>query len=142
MKVTMLLCDYAQVAADKLYVVGGGWSIMGPDPVQHAIAIKIDVDWNETDISHHLVLFLEDADGRPFMVDTPEGLHPFEVLNDFQVSRPSGVPEGTPIDVALAINFGPLPLKPGSRYIWRLTIDGQSKDDWNLSFTVRPRPED
>jgi len=142
MKVTMLLCDYAQVAGDKLYVVGGGWSIMGPDPVQHAIAIKIDVDWNETDIPHRLVLFLEDADGRPFVLETKEDLQPFEVVNEFTVTRPSGVPEGTPIDVALAVNFGPLPLQPGSRYIWRLSIDGESKEDWVLSFTVRPRPED
>jgi hypothetical protein len=141
-KVTMLLCDYAQVADQKLYVVGGGWSIMGPDPVPSAIAIKIDVAWNETEMPHHLELFLEDADGRPFMIETPDGLHPLEVRSDFQVARPATVPDGTPADVALAINLGPLPLVPGNRYIWRLSIDGESREDWALSFTVRPRPED
>jgi hypothetical protein len=50
------------------------------------------------------------------------------------------VPEGTPIDVALAVNLGPLPLEPGNRYTWRLTIDGETNEDWALGFTTRPRP--
>jgi hypothetical protein len=29
-----------------------------------------------------------------------------------------------------------LPLEPG-RYEWRLTIDGDSHEDWTLPFTVR-----
>jgi hypothetical protein len=137
----MLLCDYAQVADQKLYVVGGGWSIMGPDPVSSAIAIKIDVAWNETEMMHHLQLYLEDADGRPFMMETPNGLHGLEVMHDFQVARPTTVPDGTPADFALAINFPSLPLPAGNRFIWRLSIDGESHEDWALSFTVRPRPE-
>lgn len=137
----MLLCDSAQVADQKLYVLGGGWSIMGPEPAQSAIAMKIDVDWHETDMDHHLELHLEDADGRLVMIDTTEGQHPLEVRTDFHVARPATVPEGTPADVPLAINLGPLPLEPGSRYIWRLTIDGESREDWALSFTMRPRPE-
>jgi hypothetical protein len=138
----MLLCDSAQVAEQKLYILGAGWSIVGPDPAPTAIAMKIDVAWNETGSPHHMVLFLEDADGRPFMVETPEGMHPVEVRTDFEVPRPVGVPEGTPADFSWVITIMPLPLTPGSRYIWRLTIDGESHDYWALSFTVRPRPED
>ena len=29
----MMLCDAAQVSDGKLYVLGGGWSMTGPDPV-------------------------------------------------------------------------------------------------------------
>jgi len=50
------------------------------------------------------------------------------------------VPPGSPIDVALALNFGPLPLQPGSRYNWRLVIDGETSEDWVLPFTTRPLP--
>ena len=32
MKVTMLLADSAQAIEGKLYILGGGWSITGPDP--------------------------------------------------------------------------------------------------------------
>ncbi len=60
----MLLCDSAQVAGEKLYILGGGWSIVGPDPSPSAIAMKFDVAWHETDVSHHWELHLEDADGR------------------------------------------------------------------------------
>src|SRR3989304_5029340 len=36
----------------------------------------------------------------------------------------------------LAMNSTPLPLEPG-RYEWRLTIDGEARQDWSLAFTVR-----
>ncbi len=48
-RVTLLLCDAAQVADGKLYVLGGGWSLIGPDPTPSAVAIKVDVDWTEVD---------------------------------------------------------------------------------------------
>ena len=136
----MLLCDSAQVADGKLFVLGGGWSLTGPDPMPSAIAMKIDVDWHEADRAHHWELYLEDEDGQPVMVDTPEGHHPVEVRGEFTVTRPSTIPEGTPIDVALAVNLGPLPLVSGVRYNWRLAIDGNSQSDWALGFTTRPRP--
>jgi hypothetical protein len=138
----MLLCDSAQVAEQKLYVLGGGISIIGPDPVFTALAIKIEVPWNQTDVSHHWVLFLEDADGRPVMVDTTDGKAPLELRGEFVAPRPDIVPEGTPADAAMAFGFGPFPLEPGNRYIWRLSIDGESEDDWSVAFTVRPRQED
>jgi hypothetical protein len=139
-KVTMLLCDAAQVADGKLFVLGGGWSLTGPDPTPSAIAMKIDVGWHEAERPHHWELYLEDADGRPVMVETPDGTHPVEVRGEFNVARPGTVPEGTPIDVALAVNLGPLPLLPGNRFTWRLTIDGEAEEGWALGFTTRPRP--
>jgi hypothetical protein len=139
-KVVMLLCDAAQVADGKLYVLGGGWSQTGPDPVPSAIAMKLDVGWDETNTVHHWELFLEDSDGQPVFVATPEGNHPIEVRGDFEVGRPAGVAPGTPIDVPIAVGFGPLPLAPG-RFTWRLTVDGQMDEDWVLSFMVRESPE-
>lgn len=136
----MLLCDAAQVADGKLYILGGGWSMTGPDPVPSAIALKIEVEWGEAVRAHHWELFLEDEDGRPVMVQTPEGVQSVEVRGEFTVSQPQTVPEGSPIDVALAVNMGPIPLPPGSRYVWRLTIDGESLSGAALGFTTRPRP--
>jgi hypothetical protein len=138
MKVMLMLCDSAQVADGKLYILGGGWSMTGPDPVPSAIALKIDVGWHEAETAHHWELYLEDADGQPVMVETPEGEHAVEVRGEFTVGRPPGIPEGSPIDVALAVNLGPLPLVPGTRYTWRMSIDGESQDDWMLGFTTRP----
>lgn len=138
----MMLCDSAQVCDGKLYILGGGWSLSGPDPMPSAVALKIDVDWNEAGAPHHWELYLVDEDGQPVLIETPEGLRPMEVRGDFEVSRPGSVPEGSPVDVALAVNFGPLPLQAASRFTWRLTIDGEARPDWVLAFSTRPPRED
>ena len=39
---------------------------------------------------------------------------------------PEGIIEGTPVDVPMAINLGPLPLAAGTRYTWRLLVDGEN----------------
>jgi hypothetical protein len=139
--VIMLLADAAQVADGKLYILGGGWSITGPDPTPSAVAIKIQVDWHETNVEHHWELFLEDADGQPVMVATPDGDQPVEIRGELSVGLPEGVIEGTPVDVPVAINLGPLPLPAGTRFIWRLLIDGQDLNGGSISFSTRALPE-
>ena len=138
----MLLCDAAQVADGKLYILGGGWSMTGPDPVPSAVALKIDVDWNEAERPHHWELFLEDADGQLVRFETPEGTQSIEVRGDFSATEPQGVPVGTPVDVPIAVNFGPIPLAPSARFTWRLVIDGDSLPGADASFTTRPLPEE
>jgi hypothetical protein len=135
----MLLCDAAQVVEGKLYILGGGWSMIGPDPAPSAVALKIEVDWHEAGTPHHWELFLEDADGRPVLVETPNGPTPMEVSGDFTVNQPPGIPEGSPADVQLAVNLGPIPLQPGMRYKWRLTIDGEMLPGSSVGFTSRAR---
>jgi hypothetical protein len=140
-KVTMLLCDAAQVADGKLFILGGGWSLTGPDPTPSAIAVKLEVPWSEADKAHHWELFLVDADGREVTIPGPDGTsQTIEIRGDFQVGRPTEIPEGSPIDLPLAFNLGPLPLTPGQRYTWRLVIDGDSDEAWSLGFTTRPAP--
>jgi len=137
MRVTMLLADAAQAINGKLYILGGGWSIIGPDPVPSAIAIKIEVPWDEANKRHKLKLELVDADGRPVTVPTPTGEKPVQLEGDFEVGRPPGLKPGTPLDMAMALNVGPFPFKLDSRLIWRLSIDGHTQDDWQLAFTTR-----
>jgi hypothetical protein len=138
-KVTMMLADSAQEVGGKLYILGGGWSITGPDPVPMAIALKLEVPWDRTNEQHSLLLELLDDDGNPVMVEGPEehGQVPLQVTGDFEAGRPPGIKPGTPIDSALAVNFGPLPLEPGRRYQWRLSIDGETDEDWTLGFSTR-----
>ena len=134
----MLLADAAQAVGGKLFVLGGGWSVIGPSPAPMAIAIKIDVPWHQTNHRHHWVLDLVDQDGHPVMVPVADGKRPVQVTGDFQVGRPAGVAEGTPIDVPLAISVGPIPLPPGTRCVWRLSIDGVADPNWQVAFDVRP----
>jgi hypothetical protein len=140
-KVTMLLADSAQVAGGKLFILGGGWSVIGPDPAPTAIAIKIEVPWDQANRRHRLTLSLLDADGRVATTQPEPGgqLQPLAVLDgEFEVGRPVGLLPGTPIDAPVALSIPPLPLNPGSRYAWKLEIDGHSNDDWHVSFTTRP----
>jgi hypothetical protein len=135
----MMLADSAQEVGGKLYILGGGWSITGPDPVPMAIALKLEVPWDRTNEQHSLLLELLDEDGSPVMVEGPEehGQVSLQVTGEFEAGRPPGIKPGTPIDSALAVNFGPLPLEPGRRYQWRLSIDGETDEDWTLGFSTR-----
>lgn len=147
MKVTMLLADYVQVSDGKLTVVGGGWSLTGPDPTPFGIAILVHVPWDQANRRHTLRLELIDSDGRAVTVPAPDGEagdgEPIVFLNDieFEVGRPAGIKPGTPLELPLAVNSGPLPLEPGGRYEWRLSINGEGDEDWRLAFSVRSEPE-
>ena len=74
MRVTMMLADSAQAVAGKLYVLGGGWSITGPEPAPSAIAIKLDVPWDQAEVAHRWTLALVDADGTPVFLPAPDDL--------------------------------------------------------------------
>jgi hypothetical protein len=141
MKVTMLLADFAQVSDGKLTVVGGGWSITGPEPVPFGIGILVHVPWDLANTRHTLRLELLDADGRPVELALEDGdeEQPVVFFDDvpFEVGRPPGIKPGTPLEFVVAVNSGPLPLEPGARYEWRLSIDGRQQDDWRLPFSVR-----
>uniref|UniRef100_UPI0039833373 DUF6941 family protein n=1 Tax=Gaiella sp. TaxID=2663207 RepID=UPI0039833373 len=127
-------------------IVGGGWSLTGPEPTPFGIAILVHVPWDQANRRHTLRLELIDSDGRPVAVPA-EGVEgeesPIVFLNDieFEVGRPAGIKPGTPLELPLAVNSGPLPLEPGSRYEWRLSINGEGDDDWRMAFSVRPEEE-
>jgi hypothetical protein len=144
MRVTMLLADAAQAVGGKLYILGGGWSLIGPDPVPTAIAIKIDMPWDEANRPHTLQIDLLDEDGQPALLplqteDDPEPRNrPMQIGGRFQTAQPPNLRSGTPLDVAFALNIPPLPLQPDRRYTWRCSIDGRSEEGWQVSFLTRP----
>ena len=132
----MMLADSAQIADGKLYILGGGWSITGPDPSPSSIAIKLNVDRHEIGTAHHWELVLEDADGQPVTVG--EDLQPVEIRGEFSVGAPVGLPEGTPVDFPIALGIPPLELPVASRFQWRLFIDGETLPGGTVAFSTRP----
>ena len=140
MKLTMLLADSAQAVNGKLYILGGGWSLIGPESAPSAIAMKIDVPWNESNKRHTLRLDLLTEDDQPVMIPTQIGERPVQITSYFEVGRPPGLTPGQDLDVALAINIGPLPIPPGGRYVWRCWINDETQDEWKLTFSTRPAP--
>jgi hypothetical protein len=139
MKVMLLLADAAQAVDGKLYVLGGGWSIVGPEPSPMAIAMKIEVPWDQANRRHPWLLELLDADGNPVSTAGSDGLEqPIRISGEFEVGRPPGLRPGTPLDLPLAISMSALSLPPDGRYVWQLSIDGESSEDWRLAFSTRP----
>jgi hypothetical protein len=134
MKVTLLLADYAKVAEGKLDVLGAGWSMMrAGGPFGFFVAALFQVPWDQTNTKHAFRLELLDADGRP--VATADRSQTIRIDGEFEVGRPAGLKPGTPVDAPLVVPFGPLELDSG-RYEIRLTIDGETKEDWFVAFTL------
>ena len=124
MDVTMLLCDAAQEASGKLFILGGGWSVVrAPNvPVPMTLAIRVSVPWDETNRKHRIHAELVDEDGNRV---TPAGAPgPIGADGEFEVGRPAGMKPGTPLDAPLVMNFGFLILGPGG-YAWVLHLDGE-----------------
>jgi hypothetical protein len=141
MRATFLLADYAVVSDGKLTIVGGGWSQTGPEPAPFGIALLIQVPWDQANTRHTFSVELLDADGEPVVIETDDPEDETVAFGgDFEVGRPPGLKPGTPLDFPVAMNSTPLPLEPG-RYEWRLIIDGESRQDWTLAFTVRSQED-
>ena len=136
----MLLADHAVAVENKLYITGGGWSFTGPGPSTMAIALKIGVPWDQTNVSHTIVLALMTEDGQPVMVPGPAGEMELRIEGEFEVGRPPGLVQGQEIDVSSAYNLQSVPLPPGQRLRFELSIDGQSDPAWQLPFATRPAP--
>jgi hypothetical protein len=140
MRLTFLLADSAQVQGGKLYILGGGWNITGPQPSPGALAGIVHVEWGETNREHTLAFDLVRDDGEPFMVPTPMGPQPLHIEMRFETGRPPGIAHGSELNAPFAFNIGPLPLELGRRYEWRPRLDGQDLVDNRLAFSMRQAP--
>ena len=120
----MLLCDAATESGGKLFILGGGWSIIrGDQPAPMALAIRMSIPWDQANHPFKVVTKLVDDDGNP--VTPPGGDKPLEVEGVVEVGRPTGLKPGTPLDTPFTLTFPPLALEPGG-YVWDLEVDGTS----------------
>ena len=130
------LCDAAQVYDGKLSMLGAGWTLTGPGPATFALGIIVELEPSDIHREHRFTLALRDADGHP--VDDPngnainiEGILPPVVLGPEH-------PDHAMVMAPLALNFGGLPLAPGSRFQWVLTLD--NAQIFVRDFGTRPFP--
>ncbi len=139
MDAVLLLADAAQAdPANKVHALGLGWTVTSTPTPPAALVALIKVPWHATNEPHRAVLRLLDADGRAVELPGPEGESTVEIVSEFEVGRPPGVPTGTAIDVPLVVTLGPgMPLPANTRYVWQLEIDGEVKDGWSAPFSVR-----
>ncbi len=139
MKLRLFLANAAEVRDDLLFMLGGGWTEIGPRPEPFALAGIIEVPWEETNRQRRLEFVIEDEDGHPLTVPTPTGDQPFRIEAAFDVGRPPGASPGRSFNVPVAVRIAPLQWTAGRRYIVKALIDGQSMDQ--VSFAVRSQPQ-
>lgn len=133
-----MLCDHAQVADGKLFINGGGISrFYGPGlPPSTTIAALLLVPWDQTNEPIEIDLQLLDADGQA--VKDNMGVE-IRIKAQTEVGRPPGMEKGISIDLPITFHVGGMYL-PAGRYMWKLTVGGETHEAWQLSFTVLGAP--
>ena len=138
----MLLADAAQVAEGKLYIMGGGWEVCGPGPTPMALAVKLEIPPSQARRKHSWSVTLVDANGEPVLLPVDGEKSTVAIHGEFgRIGEAKSAMTKGPVHLRFAVNIAPLPLAPGSSYAWRLTIDNQTRRDWQVSFSTRPATE-
>lgn len=130
MKVTLMLCDHAQVAGGKVFINGGGWTVAYM--MRGWIAALFQIPWDRAnhEIRVRFSLMTEDGEPIPFTDDNENYI---ELA--MEVGRPPGLPRGTDLDVPVALELPTLRLQHGS-YEWVLSVDDLMDDHWRLPFRI------
>ncbi|WP_419845674.1 DUF6941 family protein [Candidatus Poriferisocius sp.] len=97
----LILANHAEVQNGLLYLSGAGWDTITrtyqegeqPQPLHIGIAISVMVPWSETNIPHHVELWIEDEDGRRVL----------EQVMGMEAGRPPGRTPGSDIHCPLAM---------------------------------------
>jgi len=133
---SVLLCDFAEAVNGKLYIQGAGWNTLAADtPASLAVAVLVEVPWDQANRKHQLKLDLLNEDG---VAPTGEGDEPlFHVQGELEVGRPAGVRPGSTLNIPLGIRFNVPGLSVGG-YRIELSIDGTPIR--SASFTVIKKP--
>jgi hypothetical protein len=140
MKLRLFLADSAEVREHLLFVLGGGWTEVGPQPQPFALAGIIEVTWEETNRQRQLEVLIQDEDGQPLNVPTPAGDQPFRITAKFDVGRPPGAAPGRSFNVPIAVTVAPLQWVPGRRYVVKAMVDGEPMDEVAFSVRLHPKP--
>ncbi|MGC1405603.1 MAG: hypothetical protein WA938_02565 [Candidatus Dormiibacterota bacterium] len=117
-----LLCDYAEALNGKLYISGGGWSVVGlARPLRCSLAIRLATGWSEANVRQQLRVTLVTQDGQPAL--GPDG-KPVLFEGDIEVGRPPGMAQGEDIVNCLVLSYEGLDLAAGS-YEFKVEIDAK-----------------
>lgn len=121
---TMMLCDYAQAVGGKLYIVGGGWSILAKvlPRARMSLAVKLAVPWSRANERIPIEATLITDHGEPVLQERDAGEEPVRAEGQMELGRPPGLRHGTPLDATFVLDFEGLDLDVGG-YVWELKVD-------------------
>lgn len=128
----LILADAAQEVNQKLYLLGGGWTIWNaaqyPSHATFAVALGLLVPWEETNERKQVAIVLVDPDGQ--------ALAQFQA--ELEVGRPPGISPGTPQRAILAATLHISLPRPG-RYELRATGDLTESRSVSFEAILRAR---
>jgi hypothetical protein len=132
MELAALLCNYAEVQNNRLYLSGGGidQSVVpvgqrGPWSVALSVGLSVEVPWIATSRDHTVHVALLDTDGDPVEVQVNSGdPTPFGIDFRFNIGRPPDLDAGASQNVALALKLPTLPFAKLGSYTFVVSIDG------------------
>jgi hypothetical protein len=133
----LILADAAQVVGNKLYLLGGGWdrlTVNKPFPVSQrcALAMSINVDWNETNQKHtfELEILAEDQ-----TTEQPKSI--MKAGGQFELGRPPGISPGQQQRFQVALDMT-LPIESAGMKTVIARVEG--KELRRLNFNVNEGP--
>ncbi|MBI4493225.1 MAG: hypothetical protein HY690_10590 [Chloroflexi bacterium] len=129
----LILADAAQIVGGKLYLLGGGWTVLTAQagfPVQQhcGIAAAFTVPWTETNQRHDVEIEISDEDGRQTL---------WKQAGQVEVGRPPGIPLGSDQRAQIAVDLV-LSFESAGTYVILVRVDGQ--EGRRTSFQVVPGP--
>lgn len=136
MRVSMLLCESAQIVDGKLYILGGGVSDLHAPVASLAVAGQLVFDSTEVNREHDWSLTLLTADGRPVALTGPDGSVQTVSVQGQAAVRTTAEPSAESLyPCTIAVTFVNLDL-PDGRYCWDVEVNGASSPDWRVPFGV------
>jgi hypothetical protein len=153
MDAKVILCDFAEVSGNKLFITGAGISLLAsgavaaPFPINISLAILVSVPWNETDSEHTLTIELvSEAKGHQERVvlndSLPEGADESQrglIAFRFSAARTPTMMAGDESTIPIAVPMFGLPLTDLGPYFFSVHIDGREMD--RASFRLVPRQQ-
>jgi hypothetical protein len=131
--VNAILCDSAVTAEGKLYVQGGGWSVLGTTTFPFhqpriSLGVVVAVPYTATNQNHTLKIYLEGEDGQRISVGAAteqlDGQAPACVEARFNLGRPPTIQPGDAQTIPMAINLDQLRFDAPGAYSFVIEIDG------------------
>ena len=124
-RVTALLCDAAQVAGDKLFILGGGWTYVWPPearaPTTMALAVQVSVPWNLANRRLRLDVRLLSEDGEQVTQEFGD----VRVEGLMEAGRPPGARPGADLVAPFVVQYAGLQLDYGG-YAWEVRVEGRT----------------
>lgn len=117
-------------------MLGAGWSMLGPAPAPHAVVAFLRVAPDRFGSPIPVTIRLTDPEGQIVEVPGAGGIQRLEVSGQVEMRVPDEWDRASDLNASFAVNFGPLPLRPGTAYTWHLEVDG--KETTSTQFFVLP----